>query len=84
MALDRTKYAGTERTGINRAHIVQDMLDRAAAGEHTDMWTAHNTDVPPRDAFLARWGDSWGDAIDYIYIFPRLYIRYFKSFAVSL
>jgi len=53
VVLDRTKYVGTGRTGINKAHIGQDMLDREDAGEHTGLWTAHEIDVPPRDAFLA-------------------------------
>jgi hypothetical protein len=57
LVLDRTKYVCTGRTGTNRAQIRQDVIGRADASEHVGMWTANETDVPPRDAFLTRWGD---------------------------
>ncbi len=40
------------------------MLDRADSGEFVGMWTSHETDVPPRDAFPTGWGGSWGDALN--------------------
>jgi hypothetical protein len=58
LVLDRTKYVGTWRAGSNRAHIKMDMLGRSDAGEHVGLWTAHDTDVPSRDAFPVGWGDN--------------------------
>ena len=66
LVLDKTKYVGTGRAGTSRAYIRQDMLGRADAYEHVGLWMAHEADVPPRDAFLTRLGDSWGDALDWV------------------
>jgi hypothetical protein len=46
LILDRTKYVGTGVLSTNKAHIRQDMRDRADAGEHIGVWTTHETDVP--------------------------------------
>ena len=59
LVLDRTKYVSFGRTGKNKAQIRQGMLDRSDASEHVGIWTAHDTDVPPRDAFPTGWGDGW-------------------------
>ena len=64
LVLDRTKYVGSGRTGNNIAQIRQGMLDRSDASERVGLWTAHDTNVPPRDAFLSSWGDGWVDALD--------------------
>ena len=50
MVLERTKYVGTRR-GSNIAQIRMNMLGRSDAGSHADLWMAHDTDVPSRDAF---------------------------------
>ena len=42
------------------------MLECSDAGEPADMWTAHDTNVPSRDAFPIGWGDRWEDALDQI------------------
>jgi hypothetical protein len=49
---------GKWRTGSNIAQIRMDMLGRSDVGEHVGLWTAHDTDVPSRDAFPVGWGDS--------------------------
>jgi hypothetical protein len=53
-----TKYVDTGRTGTHRAQIKLDMLDRVDVGEHAGMWTPHEIDVPPRDAFPTGWGNN--------------------------
>ena len=58
LVMDKAKYVGTGRAGTNRAQIKHDMLDRADARDHVGMWTAHETDVPPRDTFPFGWGDN--------------------------
>ncbi len=55
LVLDRTKHVGTGKLGTNKAYIRLDMLSRGDACEHVGLWTAHETDVPPRDAFQAGW-----------------------------
>ena len=49
--LDMTKYVGHGHTGMNMARIRKEMGDRADQGEYFDMWMAHETDVPIRNAF---------------------------------
>jgi hypothetical protein len=58
LVLDMTKYVGTVRTSSNRAHTRMDVLERSYAGEHADPWAAHDTNMPPRDAFPIGWGDN--------------------------
>ena len=66
LILDRTKYIGTERTVTNRAPNTQAMIDRDDVGEHVGLWTAHETNVPLRDAFPTILRDSWRDALHYV------------------
>ena len=64
LIFDRTKYVSTGKTGTDMAQRRQDILGRADACEYVGLWTANETDVPPRDAFPTGWGDGWGDALD--------------------
>ncbi len=63
LVLDRTKYVGTGTTGHNRAHVRHEMIARAYVGEFMEIWMAHETDEPLRDAFPNGWGDIGGDAL---------------------
>ena len=60
LILDRTKYVGTGRAGINTAQIKQKKLGRADACDYVGLWTEHDTDVPPRDDFLTKMGGQLG------------------------
>ena len=55
LVMDR--YVGTGTTGHNKAHVWQDMIARAYAGEFMEMWMAHKTDESLWDAFPNGWGD---------------------------
>ena len=57
LVLDRTKYVGTGTSGVNKAQVRQEMIDRADVGEFMGMWMAHETDQPHRDAFPNGWED---------------------------
>jgi len=63
LVLDMTKYVGTGESGTNRAHIRQDMVERAHLGEHRGVYLAHENGDPFRDAFPTGWGDGWGDVL---------------------
>ncbi len=64
LILDRVKYVGRGRLGPNKAHVRAEMQERADEGDFNGVWTAHETDVPLRDAFPSGWGDAGGDALD--------------------
>jgi len=64
LVLDRTKYVGTWHTGMNRAQIRQEMRDRADQGEYFDIWMAHETDIPLRNAFPGGKMGIGEDALD--------------------
>ena len=51
LVLDKTKYAGTGATRAHKAHVKQDVIDRADEKEFVGMYMAHETDEPRRDAF---------------------------------
>jgi len=55
---DRVKYVGTGRLGPNKAHVREEMQERADDGEFDGVWMAHETDVPLRDAFPNGWEDG--------------------------
>ena len=61
-----TKYVGHGHTGMNMARIRQEMGDRADQGEYFDMWMAHETDVPIRNAFPSGRMGIGEDALDVV------------------
>ncbi len=50
-------------SGHYRAQVREEMVAKADAGEFREMWMAHETDEPLRDAFPNGWGDIGGDAL---------------------
>ena len=64
LVLDRTKYVGTGHTGMKRAQIRHEMRDRADRGEYHDIWIAHETDIPLRNAFPGGRMGIGEDALD--------------------
>ena len=49
---------------MNRAQIRQEMRDRANQGEYFDIWMAHETYIPLRNAFLCGRMGIGEDALD--------------------
>ena len=66
LVLDIIKYDGTCHTWMNMAHIRQEMGERADQGEYFNMWMAHETTVPLRDAFPGGRMTIWEDTLDMV------------------
>ncbi len=73
LVLDMTKYVGMRHTGLNMPQIRQEMVGKANMGEYFNMWMAHETDVPLKDAFPAGWMGIGEDALelDCLYSYSR-------------
>jgi hypothetical protein len=63
LILYKVKYVGSGRLGPNKAQVRAEMQERVDDGSFDGIWTAHETDVPLRDAFPNGWEDGGEDAL---------------------